>query len=291
MKVVVTGAGGMLAQALLPLLERGGHEVMALRHADADVADFENLVRPVRRFRPEWVFNLAAFTRVDDCEEHPDRAFAVNALGARNAALAAIECEAAILTLSTDYVFDGTASTPYREYHMAHPRSVYGASKWAGEQAVREVHPRHLVVRTSWLYGKGGANFVETILRKAQAGEPLQVVDDQRGSPTWTEDLAGALLRLATAGQYGTYHVTNSGDCTWYELAAHVIERAGFRARLERVTSEEVARPATRPAYSVLHNQFYEQTARVRMPDWKDAVERYVKTYVPGGTKATAARD
>ncbi len=276
MKVLVTGAGGMLGAALVPALERAGHRTMALPKTDADVTRLEALIGPARDFRPDWIFHLAAFTKVDDCESQPDHAHLVNGLGSRNAALAAAEVGAAVLAISSDYVFDGRGTTPYREYAIAAPVSVYGASKWAGEQSVREVHPRHMIVRTSWLYGLGGANFIDTILRKAQAGDPLKVVDDQRGSPTWTQDLAQALIRLAETNQYGTYHITNSGHCTWFDLAAHVIERAGLKTSLERTTSQAFARPAPRPAYSVLSNQFFEHVTRTPMPAWQDAANRYV---------------
>ena len=139
---------------------------------------------------------------------------------------------------------DGTATAPYREYDPACPRSVYGATKWAGEQAIREVNPRHIIVRTSWLYGRGGPNFIDTILSKARAGEPLKVVNDQRGSPTYTVDLAAALVALASTSQYGTYHVTNSGDCTWFDLARHVVDRTGLRVALDPTDTASFARPA-----------------------------------------------
>jgi dTDP-4-dehydrorhamnose reductase len=276
-KVLLTGAEGMLGRAVLPALEGAGHEVLGLTEADADITCHDALVHPVRTFRPDWIFHLAAFTFVDACESKPDHAFLVNALGAKNVALAASACGAAILAMSTDYVFDGDSRIPYREHDRVGPRTVYGASKWAGEQAVREVHPRHIVVRSAWLYGSGGANFIDTILRKVRAGEHLKVVDDQRGSPTWTHDLAAALVSLAAAGQYGTYHVTSSGDCTWYDLATYVIARAELGATLERTTTGALARPAKRPAYSVLHNQFYEHVTGSRMPHWQNAVDRYLK--------------
>ena len=287
MKVLVTGAGGMLARALLPALDRAGHQVLGLTRGDADITDHDALLTAARAFRPDWIFHLAAFTRVDDCESQPDHAFLVNGVGARNAALAAAECRAAILTISTDYVFDGEAREPYREYAAAAPRSVYGASKWAGEQAVREVHPRHMLVRTSWLYGAGGPNFIDSILRKARAGESLKVVDDQRGSPTWTEDLARALVRLATTGQYGTYHITNHGDCTWYDLAAYILERAGARVALSRTNAAALGRPARRPSYSVLSNLYYEHVTGDRMPAWQDAVDRFLASGTAAMTPST----
>jgi dTDP-4-dehydrorhamnose reductase len=275
-KVLVTGAGGMLAQALIPALERREHDVLPLSREDADVSTPGALLHPAKLFEPDWIVNLSAFTRVDECESEVDQAYRVNALGARNAAIAAAAHGAAILTMSTDYVFDGTAQQPYREYDVAAPRSVYGASKWAGEQAVREVHPRHLIVRTAWLYGRGGINFVDTMLRKARAGDHLHVVDDQHGSPTWTEDLAPALVKLIEADQVGTLHVTNSGSCSWYDLAAHALSRAAVPHLLDRTSTASLARPAQRPAYSVLNNQLFELVTGERLPEWKSAVDRYL---------------
>ena len=286
MKALVTGAGGMLAQELIPALEEAGNAVLGVKRADADLTRPGALKHAIDVFKPDWIFHLAAFTRVDDCETEADRAHLVNGLGARNVAQAAVSAGAALLTISTDYVFDGTARRPYREYDPAAPLSVYGASKWAGEQAVREVQPRHLVVRTSWLYGRGGHNFIDTILRRARAGEPLKVVDDQRGSPTWTRDLAGGLLRLVDRGEFGTYHCTGSGDCTWYDLAAYVVDRAGLKVPLERTDSASITRPARRPAYSVLSNRYFEEVTGTRMPEWRDAVDRYLAS---GRSRSRAA--
>ncbi len=282
MRVAVTGATGMLARALLPQLEAAGHEVRALPRAQADVTRFPSLRAALEPFAPQWVVHLAAFTQVDDCERDPDLAFRVNGLGARNAALAAEACGAAVLAISSDYVFDGRANRPYREYDPAAPLSVYGRSKWAGEEAVREVAPRHVIVRSAWLYGAGGANFVDTILRMARHGEPLAVVDDQRGSPTWTHDLARALVLLIAAGQFGTYHCTNGGDCTWHELAVHVVARGGLAVPVESIGSAALARPAARPAYSVLDRGWCEHVTGLSMPHWKDAVERYLSSLSAG---------
>jgi dTDP-4-dehydrorhamnose reductase len=278
-RVVVTGAAGMLARAVLPALESAGHHVLALPRADADVTRLESLRHPLRSFQPDWVFHLAAFTRVDDCEERADHAFLVNGLGARNAALAAAEAGAAVLAISTDYVFDGRGRVPYREYDSPAPQTAYGASKLAGERAVREVNPRHMIVRTSWLYGRGGVSFPDTILRHAREGKPLKVVDDQRGSPTWTVDLADALVRLATTGQFGTYHCTGSGDCTWHEFASYLLERAGLTVPVERTDTAALARPAQRPAYSVLSNLLYEHVTGHRMPPWKESADRYLQSH------------
>ena len=278
MRVAVTGAGGLLASALVPALEQAGHMVRALRRADADVTRLDALRGALAGFRPEWLVHLAAFTRVDECESRPEHAFRVNAHGARNAAIVSLECGAALLALSTDYVFDGTRREPYREHDPVGPLSVYARSKWAGEQAVREIQPRHLLVRSAWLFGAGGANFVDTIRSKARAGEPLRVVDDQRGSPTFAGDLARGILRLISAGQLGTIHCTNRGDTTWYDLAAHVLERAGLAVQLERADSASVARPAKRPAYSVLSGEWFEAATGAPLPPWRDSVDRYLET-------------
>lgn len=287
MRVAVTGAGGMLARAVVPALEGRGHAVLALPRAAADVTVPESLDGPIAAFAPDWVCHLAAFTKVDDCEADPAHAMRVNADGAAHAARAAAACGAAILAVSTDYVFDGTGTRPYREDDPAAPVSAYGASKWAGEQAVRAALPRHAIVRTSWLYGQGGPNFVDTILRKARAGEPLRVVDDQRGSPTWTHDLADGLARLMEAQGTGTFHCTNTGDCTWYDLAAHVLSRAGVATTLSRTDTASFPRPAKRPAYSVLDPTRFEQVTGHRMPPWRDAVDRYLQSIAPAAVPAS----
>jgi len=276
LKLMVTGAGGMLAQAMVPALRAAGHDVLPLAHAQADVTRLAQLLKPAREYRPDWVLHLAAFTHVDECESEPERAFTVNGLGPRNASLAAAEVGAAVLALSTDYLFDGTATTPRREHDPVAPLGVYGRSKLAGERGAREVNARHVIVRTAWLYGAGGRNFVDTIRGAIRAGTPLRVVDDQRGSPTWTADLAAGLLALIEAREFGTYHVTNSGDCTWHDLAAAIGERLAPNVPVARISSTELARPAKRPAYSVLNTAWFEHVTGRRMPDWRDALGRYL---------------
>jgi dTDP-4-dehydrorhamnose reductase len=279
-RVLVTGAAGMLGQAVMPALAAAGHEARGGDLPAMDVTRPEAITAAAAEFRPDWILHLAAFAKVDECETRGDLAFRVNGLGARNAALAAVGCGAALLAISTDYVFDGTATAPYAEAATAAPASVYGASKWAGEQAVRAVTPRHAIVRTSWLFGPGGANFVDTVLALARAGRDLRVVDDQRGSPTFTRDLAQGLLRLMDAGQFGTFHCTNSGDCTWYGLAAHALACAGLEVPLERTDTASFPRPARRPAYSVLSNGRFEGVTGWRMPPWQDAVRRHLEAAV-----------
>ena len=276
MKVMVTGAAGMLGHALVPVLRARGHEVLALDVAEADVTDAAVLGRYAHSFGPEWVAHLAAFTNVDLCESEPDTALRVNETGTRNAAQAAADAGAAVLAVSTDYVFDGMATTPRREDDPTVPVTAYGTSKLAGERAAREANPQHLIVRTAWLYGAGGRNFVDTIIGKARAGEPLRVVDDQRGSPTMTVDLAVALATLMDLGERGTFHVTNTGECTWHDLAVAACEDAGVHAEIGRLSTAELARPARRPAYSVLATERYTLATGAALPGWRDALRRYL---------------
>jgi len=278
MRVLVTGAGGLLAHSVLPELGAAGHEARAVGHAGLDVTRLDPFREVVASFKPDWIFHFAAHTRVDDCEADRDRAFAVNAAGSRNAALAARASGAALLAISSDYVFDGTARTPYREFDSARPLSVYGASKWAGEQAIREVGERFIVVRTAWLFGPGGGNFVDSILKKAASGEALRVVADQRGSPTYAPDLARGLRRLVERAEYGTYHVVSAGDASWHELAEAAVREAGQTVAVERIESAALGRPAPRPAYSVLDASWFAHATGEALPDWRDALRRHLGT-------------
>jgi len=289
-RLLVTGGGGMLAHAVRPVFEASGHTLTAPDHAALDVTDASAVRAAVRESRAEWVLHLAAFTHVDACESEAWRAFAVNGYGAANAAEAAREHGAGITAISTDYVFAGDAREPYRERDAAGPRSTYGASKWVGEEMVRWVNPRHQIVRTSWLYGAGGPNFVDTILAKGRAGDALRVVDDQRGSPTWTGHLAEGLLRLVTRGTPGTYHCTNSGDCTWYDLAAYALERAGLHPPLARTDTASFPRPARRPAWSVLGADAFVQATGWRMPSWQEGVDRHRAQIGIGAAAPSPAR-
>ncbi len=283
MKVLVTGAGGMLARASVPALGAAGHTVVAMTRAELDVTRADDVRRAVRDAKPDWVWNLAAFTDVDGCESRAEHAFRVNAEGAGNVAAAAAASGAGVLAISTDYVFAGDDPAPRREQDPVGPLSVYGRSKLAGEEAVRAANPRHTIVRTAWLYGRGGRNFVDTIRAKALAGEPLRVVDDQRGSPTWTEDLARALVGLLERQATGTFHATNEGSCTWYELAGEICALAGASVPLARIRSAELARPAPRPANSVFDTGRLKQALGRRLPHWRDALGRYLARPVAVG--------
>ena len=275
-RILVTGAGGMLAQAVLPALERAGHAVTALSRTQLDVTRAADVHRAVASARPDWVCHLAAYTDVDGCESRLEHALAVNGEGAGHAAAAARDAGAAVLSVSTDYVFPGDDPAPRRETDAVGPMSAYGRSKLAGEEAVRDANPRHAIVRTAWLYGRGGKNFVDTIRARALAGAPLAVVDDQRGSPTWTEDLALVLVSLMEKSATGTFHATSEGDCTWHEFAREICDRAGTPVEITRQSSAQLARPARRPAYSVLDTSRLRHTLGHGLPHWRDALARYV---------------
>lgn len=257
-RVLITGAAGMLGSDLVPVLAGGGFEVAPRPRADLDVTNSDEVGRAFRDVRPQVVVNCAAFTRVDACETDP-AAFAVNAGGV---ALLADACErysARLVQISTDFVFDGAKGVPYTEADEPAPLSAYGRGKRAGEEAALR-SPSALVVRASWLFGAGGWNFVEAILRQADEGKPeISVVDDQRGKPTATTDLAEGILALLVAGASGIFHFANRGEVTWFEFASEILLLAGHsEVRLSPTTTAALARPAARPLYSVLDTSKYE---------------------------------
>ncbi|WP_309134378.1 dTDP-4-dehydrorhamnose reductase [Cellulomonas sp.] len=270
MRWLVAGAGGMLGRDLVPLLVARGHDVDARDRAGLDVLDPDAVSQAVAG--RDVVVNCAAYTAVDAAEEHEADAFAVNALGPANLARAAAAAGARVVHVSTDYVFDGAAQTPYAEDAPIAPRSAYGRTKAAGEWAVRAHAADHLVVRTAWLYGAHGACFPRTIARVARERGALDVVADQVGQPTWTQDLADLIERLVTGGApSGTYHGTSSGSASWWEFARHVVASAGLDPEIVRpTTSEAFVRPAPRPAYSVLGHGALARAGVPAVGDWED---------------------
>lgn len=275
MRITVFGASGLLGQALVR--ELAGEQLAALSSADADVRDPTRVQEVVRASRPEWIILAAAYTDVDGCESNRDRALAVNCEGAVHVAQAAREIGARLLFVSTDYVFDGTKRSPYETTDPRNPINVYGESKAWAEERLTEILPDVCIARTSWLFGPGGKCFPDTITKLAATRPEISVVNDQRGSPTFTLDLASALAQLCRASARGIVHATNSGNCTWYEFATELLRLSGMSIVIKPVTTAEFPRPARRPGYSVLSAESL-HACGIQMPAWQDAVRRYLES-------------
>jgi dTDP-4-dehydrorhamnose reductase len=276
MKILVTGATGMLGHDLCECL-RDRHEVVALSRADADVTDLEALMRACRRAAPEVVIQTAAATNVDGCEGDAESAYRVNTWGAWAAAVAADAAAARFVLISTDFVFDGQLGRPYTEFDEPRPVNVYGASKLAAERACRHACRRCVIARTQWLYGRHGASFPRTILQGAAAGQPLRVVTDQVGAPTYTRHLAAALERLCEQPCDGIFHLASAGSASRWEWASETLRLAGWGGiPVGKATSEEWPAPATRPAYSVLRPFALELMGAETMPRWQDGLAAFI---------------
>jgi dTDP-4-dehydrorhamnose reductase len=271
MRILVTGAGGQLGRALGPALSR--HEVVALDHAHLDITDAAGVRAALRAHRPELLINAAAYNAVDRAESDREAAFRGNAEGPRVLAQATAEVGAALLHVSTDYVFDGEKGAPYDERDRTNPLSVYGRSKLAGEEAVRAANPKHYIVRTAWVYAHGGKNFPLTILELAKKG-PVRVVEDQRGSPTYAPHLAEAVARVIETGAYGIWHLAGSGEASWYELTCELFRLCGVSASVTPVKTAEFPRPAHRPRYSPLASV---REPRIALPPWREGLAAFAQ--------------
>jgi dTDP-4-dehydrorhamnose reductase len=274
MRLLVTGGAGMLGQAVAAVATRLGHDVIALSRADLDITDRDRVRRVLAAAEPRAVINCAAWTDVDGAEDAEDTATAVNGAGAGHVARAAAEAGARLVHVSTDYVFDGSKRTPWVESDPVGPIGAYGRSKLAGEREVAAAGGDHAIVRTAWLFGAGGRNFVDTMLALGHDSDEVDVVADEVGSPTWSAHLAEALVEVAERrGDHGIFHAAGAGACSWFELAVEVFARAGVRCRVRPTTAERYARPAPRPAYSVLGT---EREAAPMLPSWQEGVAGYL---------------
>ena len=274
MKVLVLGATGLLGKPLMR--EWGEDEVIGLGSHDVDIRDEARVCHVVKKNRPEWIVLAAAYTDVDGCESHQELAFAVNRDGAVNVARAALEAGAKLLFVSSDYVFDGRKDSPYEVDDPRSPQSVYGRTKAEAEAELLQLLPGSCIARTSWLFGAGGKCFPDTILKLADTRPALDVVNDQRGCPTYTVDLARALIALCRKNAAGIVHVTNAGNCTWFEFAREVLRGAGRSTEVRPVTSQQFVRPAPRPVNSVLSATSLHRYG-IELPEWQDALRRYLR--------------
>ena len=279
MRLLITGAAGMLGNDVQAAANAADHELVALSRAELDISDRDAVTAAVTAAQPDAVINCAAYTNVDGAEADPDAAGEANATGPGLLAEAATAAGAWIVHVSTDYVFDGTKTSPYVESDPTGPRSIYGSTKLLGERAVAMAAPdRHTVVRSSWLFGTRGSSFPATMLRLATERDTLAVVDDQRGCPTFTGHLAPVLVRLATAQSLpGVVHAAASGECTWYEFAVEIMRATNTTIEVQPITTDQFPRPARRPAYSVLRS---ERPDAPTLPDWRDGLTGYLQARV-----------
>ncbi len=291
MRIEVVGSRGQLGRELLDTLSRTGHQASGHDVDSVDIRSPESVATLLDHVVPDAVVNCAAWTRVDAAEDAEHAARTVNADGPRVLAKACRERDVLLCHLSTDYVFDGTATSPIDETAPPAPRSAYGRTKLAGEEAVRETWHRHQIVRTAWLYGQQGPNFVLTMLRLARDGRPLRVVADQYGSPTWTGHLASAIVRLLERGDLGTFHLTNAGVSTWHGFAETIVSDAGLDVPVEAIGSAEYPTPAPRPAYSVLDNRRWRELGEPPLPDWREGLHAYMSALRADGAKGAVPSD
>ncbi|WP_094603850.1 dTDP-4-dehydrorhamnose reductase [Sporomusa silvacetica DSM 10669] len=276
MRILVTGANGQLGREIAR--QGQGHELVLTDVDTLDITDGKAVVKFFQDIKPQAVIHCAAYTNVDGAESDPDGAFRVNVIGAQNMAAGCLETGARMVYVSTDYVFDGQTNSLYREFDVVNPQTVYGQTKWQGEEMVRQILGRHYIVRTAWLYGDGN-NFVRTMLRLANEHDSLRVVDDQVGTPTSTVDLAWTIFRLLASDAFGTYHATCQGHCSWYEFACEIFRQSGKSVGVVPVTTAEFVRPAKRPAYSVLDNYMLRMTVGDSMRNWTDSLSDYLRQY------------
>ena len=274
MKVLILGATGLLGKPLVR--EWRGDDVVGVGSRDVDIRDEARVREIVHSAQPDWIVLAAAYTDVDGCESHQELAFAVNRDGALNVARAAQSVGAKMLFISSDYVFDGKKNSPYEINDQRNPQSVYGRTKAEAELGLLQVLSDCCIARTSWLFGAGGKCFPDTILKLAANRTSLDVVNDQRGCPTYTVDLSRAIIELCRKNATGIVHVTNAGDCTWFEFASEIVKDGGLTTEVRPVSSQQMARPAPRPAYSILSATSLGQYG-IEMPGWKHALRRYLE--------------
>lgn len=280
MKLLITGSKGQLGSQIINVLGTKAKSdkivYLALGSKELDITDFSKVRDNIKNFKPDVIINCAAYNQVDDCENNEDYAYKVNALGARNLAIVADEVNAKIMHLSTDYVFNGDNKTPYKEYDTALPINVYGKTKLKGEEYVRNFNNKYFIIRTSWMFSSYGNNFVKTILNLAKDKPQMEIVNDQIGTPTNAEDLVKHILKLIETEEYGTYHCSCNGECSWYDFAKKIIEYSGIKCKVIPTTSVKLKRKAGRPTFSALDNMMLRCTVGDEMQHWEEALKKFI---------------
>lgn len=277
MLVLVTGVNGQLGNDVVKELTAKGHEAVGVGRSELDITDESAVSSYVQNLSPEAIIHCAAYTNVDAAETDQEGAYKVNALGTKYLAEAAKFVGAKMVYVSTDYVFDGAGTEPYEVNHPTKPLGVYGETKLVGEKFLQETLKKHFIVRTAWVYGINGNNFVKTMLKLGQDRKELGVVYDQVGSPTYTVDLAKFLVELIDSEKYGVYHASNEGVCSWHEFAVEIFKQAGMEIQVNPLTSDQFPRPAARPKYSVLSKKKIKEEGFTPLRDWKEALREYLK--------------
>ncbi len=276
MKILIVGYKGMLGSDLFEMCKNNKFDVVGLDVENLDITNLNETKEKIKEINPDVVINCAAYTNVDGCEENVDLAYKVNGLGARNLAIATNEINAKLVHISTDYVFDGEGNEDLKEYDLVNPLSIYGKSKLMGEEMIKSFNNKYFILRTQWLYGKNGNNFVETMLKLSKERDTLMVVDDQIGSPTFTKDLCKAILEVIKTENYGIYHVSNSGQSSWYQFAKDIFELSNIDINLKPCTTEQFPRPAHRPKYSVMDNSMLRINGFSELRNYKEALKEYL---------------
>ena len=277
MKVLVTGSAGMLAHDLIPILSERRHDIAAPPESQLDITDPHAVDAAVEHFKPDIVINCAAYTKVDDAEKEEAKALKINGDGVKNLCLACRTANIPLVHFSTDYIFNGEKTTPYIIDDAPDPINAYGRSKLAGERHITKLLKNYYLVRTSWLFGLHGPNFIETMLNLAKTKKSIDVVNDQNGCPTWTAHLSQAIADLIATKRCAIYHITNSGSVTWYDYAREIFRLSGINVKVTPVTSEQFPRPARRPHNSVLDPRPLPEVLKREMPSWQEALEEYLK--------------
>lgn len=276
-KIIVTGCNGQLGRAINQLYGKNEqYELVNTDVGELDITNIDEVMKFAREIKPYAIINCAAHTGVDACESEADKAYKINAIGPRNLSIAATETGAKLMHISTDYVFDGKGTRPYTEFDAVGPQGMYGKTKLAGENFVKEFADRYFIIRTAWLYGDG-KNFVKTMLRLSETNDKVRVVKDQVGSPTSTEELAKAIAYLLPTENYGLFHGTCEGDCSWADFTKEIFRLADKKTIVEPITTEEFGAAAPRPAYSILENYMFKLTSDFMFADWHEAIARYMK--------------